>query len=140
MTQGMRRWYDACPHFRGWPEPAAVPADRGASRPTPGRRLDKPGQPTNDHLIYSKGHASPPVTPAWTRDHVASVQITMAEEFGVEGRGAFYETTGCLRDVIENHLFLVVALLAMEPPAVMSADLPPQREGQGLPLRATLDG
>jgi glucose-6-phosphate 1-dehydrogenase len=44
------------------------------------------------------------------------VQITLAESFGVQGRGAFYETAGCLRDVVENHLFQVVALLAMEPP------------------------
>ena len=55
--------------------------------------------------------------PIWNRNCVASVQITLAEDFGVEGRGAFYETAGCLRDVIQNHLFQVVALLAMEPPA-----------------------
>jgi glucose-6-phosphate 1-dehydrogenase len=55
--------------------------------------------------------------PIWNRDRVASVQITLAEKFGVESRGAFYETAGCLRDVIENHLFQIVALLAMEPPA-----------------------
>jgi glucose-6-phosphate 1-dehydrogenase len=48
---------------------------------------------------------------------VAGVQITLAERFGVQGRGAFYETAGCLRDVIENHLFQIVALLAMEPPS-----------------------
>lgn len=55
--------------------------------------------------------------PIWDRDHVASVQITLAEDFDVKGRGAFYESAGCLRDVIQNHLFQVVALLAMEPPA-----------------------
>jgi glucose-6-phosphate 1-dehydrogenase len=55
--------------------------------------------------------------PIWNRNYVASVQITMAENFGIKGRGGFYETAGCLRDVIENHLFQMVALLAMEPPA-----------------------
>lgn len=55
--------------------------------------------------------------PIWNRNHVASVQITLSENFGVEKRGAFYETAGCLRDVIQNHMFQVVALLAMEPPA-----------------------
>jgi glucose-6-phosphate 1-dehydrogenase len=55
--------------------------------------------------------------PIWNRNYVASVQITLSENFGVEGRGAFYETAGCLRDVIQNHLFQVVALLAMEPPS-----------------------
>jgi glucose-6-phosphate 1-dehydrogenase len=55
--------------------------------------------------------------PIWNRNFVASVQITLSENFGVKDRGAFYETAGCLRDVIENHLFQIVALLAMEPPA-----------------------
>lgn len=55
--------------------------------------------------------------PIWNRDHVASVQVTLAETFAVEKRGAFYESAGCLRDVVQNHLFQIVALLAMEPPA-----------------------
>ena len=56
--------------------------------------------------------------PIWNRNHVASVQVTLAESFGVGQRGGFYESAGCLRDVVENHLFQIVALLAMEPPAV----------------------
>ena len=55
--------------------------------------------------------------PIWNRNNVASVQITLAEDFGVNGRGVFYESAGCLRDVVQNHLFQIVALLAMEPPA-----------------------
>jgi glucose-6-phosphate 1-dehydrogenase len=55
--------------------------------------------------------------PIWNRNYVANVRITLSEDFGVENRGAFYETAGCLRDVIQNHLFQVVALLAMEAPA-----------------------
>src|SRR5207245_4574495 len=53
----------------------------------------------------------------WNRNHVESVQITMSENFGVQGRGAFYDATGTVRDVVQNHLFQVLANLAMEPPA-----------------------
>jgi glucose-6-phosphate 1-dehydrogenase len=54
--------------------------------------------------------------PIWNRNHVACVQVTMAERIGVEGRGAFYDTVGAIRDVIQNHVLQVVTLLAMEPP------------------------
>lgn len=52
----------------------------------------------------------------WNRTHIESVQITMAEDFGVQGRGEFYDATGAIRDVVQNHLFQVLANLAMEPP------------------------
>jgi glucose-6-phosphate 1-dehydrogenase len=60
--------------------------------------------------------------PVWSNHYVSSVQITMAETFGVEGRGAFYDGVGALRDVVQNHLLQIVALLAMEPPVDASAE------------------
>lgn len=58
----------------------------------------------------------------WERTSVSAVQITMAEDFGVEGRGRFYDSVGALRDVVQNHLLQVLALVAVDPPAAVSAD------------------
>jgi glucose-6-phosphate 1-dehydrogenase len=60
--------------------------------------------------------------PVWNRNHVSCVQITMAEDFGVETRGSFYDPVGALRDVVQNHLLQVLSLVAMEPPVGPSAD------------------
>ena len=74
------------------------------------------GKEPVQNLMYFR-FANAFLEPVWNRTHVASVQVTMAERIGVEGRGRFYEEVGAIRDVVQNHLLEVVAHLAMEPPA-----------------------
>jgi len=74
------------------------------------------GKEAVQNILYTR-FANLFLEPLWNRSHVSSVQMTMAENFGVQGRGKFYEEAGAVRDVLQNHLLQVLACLAMDPPA-----------------------
>ena len=74
------------------------------------------GKEAVQNILYFR-FANTFLEPIWNREYIKDIQITMAEEFGVQGRGAFYEEVGAIRDVVQNHLLQVVTLLAMDAPA-----------------------
>jgi glucose-6-phosphate 1-dehydrogenase len=96
------------------------------------------GKEPVQNLLYFR-FANSFLEPIWNRNYVERVELTMAESFGVRGRGKFYEEAGAIRDVVQNHLLQVIALLTMEPPVARDAEGVRDAKGQAFKAMRPLD-
>ncbi len=87
------------------------------------------GKEPVQNILYTR-FANPIFEPIWNRDHIRSIQITMAEQFGVEDRGKFYDEVGALLDVVQNHMLQVVSILTMDPPSGEECDATRDRKAE----------